>query len=109
MRAMRALDHADMSAHITRQTRMGCWMNVLRAHAIAGIEPRRGGCGSTERAALQNALHGGHREHAAGQSRAGIQRAASRYLVGFNETALSEHSLEAEKPSLVIGACQVDR
>ncbi len=41
MAAVEALDRAHMAANIARQPRMPAWMNILGAHSIARLEPRR--------------------------------------------------------------------
>src|SRR5262245_45955115 len=64
--AMHALDHAHVSARITRQTRMRRRVDVFRAHAVAHFEARRRGGWSSIRAATRNLFHIGQCEAAAG-------------------------------------------
>src|SRR5688572_1220659 len=64
MRAVQSLDHAHASARVAWQARMRGWVNVFRAHPVAGFETRCRRRRPAVRTTFCDLLHIGQRERA---------------------------------------------
>src|SRR5215217_6242558 len=83
-------------------------MHIPHAHSNTKREPRRGRCWPPERATPENEVDISRGERPAFDASARSQGVAGSNLVSVDKPMLDEQPLQAEKPSLIVGACQVD-
>src|SRR5260370_13439077 len=110
--AVVAIDGAEFAAWITRQARMGGWIDVAGAHALAHFERRGAGYIANY---VRIPLFGQRRNHSGGQRRRGLGRGFGRTssaLAGFelggcDEDAVREKADKAGEPFFVIAHPQI--
>src|SRR5579862_3827465 len=101
------LDDPDFFARIARQPGVGLRMDVLGAHAVAGLEAGRGFGRAAERTARQCVRHLGGGELAF-ERLARAQRMAGFDLIGVGQAELDHEVFQPHRPFAVIGAGQIN-
>src|SRR5262249_46396786 len=105
--AAHGFDHADAVARVARQARMRRRMNVLGAHSITRLEPRRRLRRPRVRAARDNIGHVARGQFAF-ERFARAQRVAGREFVRPDKAEFGKELFHAQFPLSVIGTGEID-